>query len=213
MGMHAEADDLPPRPEKASLRPVEDRSARTLVPPGGRRKAPSRPHKLAVAVTAAAAATAMSIATPRPAGATDGKHTIPFRAVGGGRGPIDLQTGAFTTSGSFVATHLGRGNVSVNAKPGEAFEGVFRGADGDEVHVRDDPSNPGGPLPTNCPSNIGVASGPYAGGEFIVGGTGKFQRATGYITYSGCFAYLPDATSPTGFTFQYTFVDHGTLVK
>ena len=209
---HRSARGVCSTPEPTLSTTTSDRATRTGTRPRTPRLRP-RSRKTAVALTAAAAGIAASLAAPLPADAASGKPAVPFFAVRAGRGPVDLTTGAFTTSGVFVAMHLGLGALSVNASPGEPFAGVFRGADGDEVHVRDDPSNLGSTLPTNCPTNVGIASGPYAGGKFIVGGTGKYAGATGYITYSGCFAYVPDASSPTGFTFHYTFVDHGTLVR
>jgi hypothetical protein len=101
---------------------------------------------------------------------------------------------------------VGNGTASIDSVTGTA---VVTAANGDELHVVFDPNYPGGPLPTDCPTDVGIFSGPYSGAEFIVGGTGRFADASGYITFVGCQSIALDAASPTGFTFAFTFEDNG----
>src|SRR3954453_1331304 len=164
--------------------------------------------RVGMALTCAAAL----IAVATPASAANGAADQPIRATGSGSGPIDLLgTGAFHTTGSFIESHLGKGSITVDSDPVVGFTAIETAANGDDLYITNEPSDPGGPLPTNCPTNVGLASGPYSGGEFISGGTGRFAKATGFISYSGCFSYVVDPNSPTGFTFAFTFVDVGRI--
>jgi hypothetical protein len=138
-------------------------------------------------------------------------QSLPINIVGVASGPIDLETGGLHTTGVFVSPTLGPGRVIVDADGITPFHGVFKFRRGGQLFVTNDPSNAGPPLPKHCPTTIGVASGPYAGAEFITGGTDQFEGVTGYITYTGCLTITEDARSSTGFTFTFTFNDHGTI--
>jgi hypothetical protein len=132
-----------------------------------------------------------------------------LRVVGVGSAPIDLITGEFHASSSFRGTHVGNATVIIDGVLGDRFTAVVTTPKGDELHIESDPTNSGGPLPTDCPTDVGITSGPYSGAEFIVGGTGRFSDAMGYITFGGCFSITADTNSPTGFTFAFDFLDRG----
>ena len=144
-----------------------------------------------------------------PARADSGGTNLPLRVVGVGSAPIDVLTGEFHATTTFRGTHVGNATAVIDGVLGVQFRAVVTTPNGDELHIELDPTNVGGPLPTDCPTDIGITSGPYSGAEFIVGGTGRFSDATGYITFGGCFSISVDASSPTGFTFAFDFLDRG----
>jgi hypothetical protein len=170
---------------------------------------------LSALIAGAALTTSAAIAEASPAapqGRPRGDHaTLAITAIGFGSGPIDVITFEFHTRGAFVANPLGPGLVVVDAQPNQPFVATFTTATGDRIFTKDDPSNPGPPPPTYCPTTGPLASSPYAGGEFITGGTGRYVHATGYIAYTGCNSVTQDPKSPTGYTFAFTFHDQGTI--
>jgi hypothetical protein len=149
------------------------------------------------------------LAVPVPAFAQEGGTARPITVTGTGSGPFDIVTGEAHIDGNLIGSHLGKGTLRLDTAPVVGYTAVETGANGDAIFITNDPTSPGPPRPTNCPTNIGIFSGPFAGGEFVTGGTGRFAGATGFLNYSGCLSFTPDASSPTGFTEAFTFTDIG----
>jgi hypothetical protein len=157
----------------------------------------------------AVALAAMFVTVSTPAFASEGVSTQPITVNGTGSGPFNIVTGENHIDGNLIGSHLGKGTLRLDSAPVVGYTAVETGANGDAIFITNDPTAPGPPPPTDCPTNVGIFSGPFAGGEFITGGTGRFADATGFLNYSGCVSFTPDTSSPTGFTEAFTFTDVG----